>query len=203
MTVVACLALLLNVVAARADLDLPAGKPAATLDLATREGVWSLNGEWKYSDVRIIETDFRKAGEDGQPGSESAHTYDFTPHAGGADYDDRAWERIDPTTLSKRRGNGRLGFNWYRINLTLPERIGDVSSNGSTVVFETSLDDYAEIWVNGELTRSAGQSGGSVIKGWNAANRLIIGRGVKPGQKIQLAIFGINGPLSNPPTNYI
>src|SRR5205807_6171592 len=26
---------------------------------------------------------------------------------------------------------------------------------------------------------------------------------VQPGQKIQLAIFGINGPLSNPPTNYI
>src|SRR5438132_626944 len=26
---------------------------------------------------------------------------------------------------------------------------------------------------------------------------------VKPGQKIQLAVFGINGPISNPPTNYI
>jgi gluconolactonase len=32
---------------------------------------------------------------------------------------------------------------------------------------------------------------------------LIVGRNVKPGQKIQLAIFGINGPISNPPTNYI
>jgi gluconolactonase len=70
-------------------------------------------------------------------------------------------------------------------------------------VFATSVDDYAEIWVNGELPRAAGQSGGSMIKGWNAENRLIIGRDVKPGQKIQLAIFGINGPLSNPPTNYI
>jgi gluconolactonase len=28
-------------------------------------------------------------------------------------------------------------------------------------------------------------------------------RDVKPGQKIQLAIFGANGPLSNPPTNFI
>jgi gluconolactonase len=53
------------------------------------------------------------------------------------------------------------------------------------------------------LPRAAGQSGGSVIKGWNAENRLIVGRGVKPGQTIQLAIFGINGPVSNPPTNYI
>ena len=57
--------------------------------------------------------------------------------------------------------------------------------------------------MDGELPRAAGQSGGSVIKGWNAENRLVVGRDVKPGQKIQLAIFGINGPLSNPPTNYI
>jgi len=48
-----------------------------------------------------------------------------------------------------------------------------------------------------------GQQGGSVINGWNAPNRLIIGRNVKPGQEIQLGIFGINGPISNPPTNYI
>jgi gluconolactonase len=45
--------------------------------------------------------------------------------------------------------------------------------------------------------------GGSVISGWNAPNRLIVGRNVKPGQQIQLAIFGINGPISNPPTNFI
>jgi gluconolactonase len=70
-------------------------------------------------------------------------------------------------------------------------------------VFSTSLDDYAEIWVDSEIPRAAGQSGGSVIKGWNAENRVVIGRGVKPGQQIQLAIFGINGPISNPPTNYI
>ena len=62
---------------------------------------------------------------------------------------------------------------------------------------------FSEIWVDGELPRAVAQSGGSVIKGWNAENRLIVGRNVKPGQKIQLAIFGINGPLSNPPTNYI
>jgi gluconolactonase len=57
--------------------------------------------------------------------------------------------------------------------------------------------------VDGELSRAQGQSGGSVIKGWNANNRLIVSRSVQPGQKIQLAIFGINGPISNPPTNYI
>jgi gluconolactonase len=30
-----------------------------------------------------------------------------------------------------------------------------------------------------------------------------VGRNVKPGQQLQLAIFGINGPISNPPTNFI
>ena len=89
-------------------------------------------------------------------------TYDYTPHAGGADFDDSKWEMIAPTTLDQRRGNGRLGFNWYRIKLTVPERVGDFDPNGSTAVFETSLDDYAEIWVDGELSRTLGQSGGSV-----------------------------------------
>ncbi len=87
--------------------------------------------------------------------------------------------------------------------MTVPERIGNFDPAGSTLVFATSIDDYAEIWVDGELPRAAGQSGGSVIKGWNAENRLVVGRDLKPGQKVQLAIFGINGPVSNPPTNYI
>src|SRR5207244_12494102 len=84
-----------------------------------------------------------------------------------------------------------------------PPRVNDVDLAGATAVFQTSLDDYAEIWVDGEMSRAFGQSGGSVIKGWNAPNRLIINRSVQPGQKIQLAIFGINGPLPNQPTKHI
>jgi gluconolactonase len=130
-------------------------------------------------------------------------TYDYLPKAGIADFDDSTWQKVSATDLSKRRGNGRLSFNWYRINITVPERVGDFDPTGSTIVFQTSLDDYAEIWVNGEITRFLGQKGGSVVAGWNAPNRLVIGRDVKPGQKIQIAVFGINGPISNPPTNFI
>lgn len=178
-------------------------KPAAVIDLATGQGVETVKGEWRYSDTRIVEVDFKAAGPDGQPGNTSIKAYDFKPHAGGADFDDSNWEVLDPTTLHNRRSAGRLAFNWYRIKITVPEQIGNFDPAGSTVIFATSVDDYAEIWVDGELPRAAGQSGGSVIKGWNAENRLIVGRDVKPGQKIQLAIFGINGPVSNPPTNYI
>jgi gluconolactonase len=191
------------VAAAAPDESLVGRRPEATIDLATRQGVETVKGQWRYSDTKIVEVDFRSAGADGQPGGAPNKAYDFTPHAGGADFDDSNWEVIDPTTLDQRRSAGRLAFNWYRIKITVPQRIGSFDPAGSTLVFATSVDDYAEIWVDGELPRAAGQSGGSVVKGWNAENRLIVARDVKPGQKIQLAIFGINGPISNPPTNYI
>ena len=181
----------------------PTGKAEAAIDLASDNGPKIVKGEWRYSDTKIVEVDFTGPGPDGQPTGAPVKTYDYTPRAGGADFDDSRWETIDPTTLSRRRGAGRLSFNWYRIRLTSPERVGDFDPTGATAVFETSLDDYAEVWVDGELARSLGQLGGSVVSGWNAPNRLIIGRNLKPGQQIQLAIFGINGPLSNPPTNFI
>ena len=184
-------------------VETPNGAPAATIDLSTDAGVHLVKGQWRYHDTKIVEADFRAPGPDGQPTGAPIKTYDYAPHAGGANFDDASWDTIGPTTLEQRRGNGRLGFNWYRIGITIPDRIDGFDPTGSTAVFETSIDDYAEIWVDGELTRALGQSGGSVISGWNAGNRLVIGRNVKPGQKIQLAVFGINGPISNPPTNYI
>ncbi len=183
--------------------DVADGKPEASVDLTTVDGVKTVNGIWKYSDTKIIETDFKAAGADNQPTGNAVKTYDYTPHAGVGDFDDASWKTIAPNELNKRRGNGKLSFNWYRINLTIPESVGGFNTNGSTVVFQTTLDDYAEIWVNGEITRYLGQKGGSVVAGWNAPNRLVIGQNVRPGQKIQLAVFGINGPISNPPTNFI
>jgi len=185
------------------DETLGKRKPEVTIDLGTKEGVQLVKGEWRYSDTKIVEVDFKSAGADSQPTGAPNKAYDFTPHAGRPDFDDSKWEVIDPTILDRRRSAGKLAFNWYRIQITVPARVGNFDPAGSTLVFVTSIDDYAEIWVDGELPRAAGQSGGSVIKGWNAENRLIIGRDVKPGQKIQLAVFGINGPISNPPTNYI
>lgn len=175
----------------------------AVVDLASEEGARLVAGQWRYSDTRIVETDFRGPGPDGQPTGKAIKTYDFTPHAGGADFDDSNWEVIKPSTLDQRRSTGRLCFNWYRIKLTVPKLIGNYDPTGASVVFETALDDYAEVWVDGELVRHLGQTGGSVVGGWNAPNRLVVGREVKPGQAIQLAVFGINGPLSNPPTNFV
>ncbi len=204
------LALALAISASRAGAQIPpapaeppSGPPDAVIDMASDQGASLVKGQWRYADAKIVEVDFKAAGADLQPTGGPIRTYDVAPHAGWAEFDDSGWEAIGPTTLAARRSTGRLCFNWYRINLTIPERIGAFETKGSTVVFETSLDDYAEVWVDGELPRRAGQSGGSVVKGWNASNRLVIARDVTPGRRIQLAVFGINGPLSNPPTNLI
>jgi gluconolactonase len=71
------------------------------------------------------------------------------------------------------------------------------------VDFEIVIDDYAEVWVDGKLPAVYGQSGSSVIKGYNAPNRVILEHSVEPGQKIQIAVFGINGPISASPNNFI
>jgi gluconolactonase len=181
----------------------PDGAPLAAIDLRTDSGVALVHGQWRYSDTRIVPVDFKSPGATGQPDGAPVKTYDFEPHAGAVDFDDAAWQTIAPTALEQRRGNGKLSFNWYRIAITVPQRVGDFATAGSTLVFETSLDDYAEVWVDGELARAPAQQGGSVVAGWNAPNRLIVGRNVKPGQTIQLAVFGINGPISNAPTNFI
>src|SRR5438874_4461544 len=146
---------------AETNADVPTGKPDAVIDLATREGVDLLKSQWRYSDTKIIEVDFNAAGPDYQPTGKPIKTYDFTPHAGGVDFDDSKWEILDPTALEARRSTGRLCFNWYRVNITVPEHVNDVDLASATAVFETSIDDYAEVWVDGELARALGQSGGS------------------------------------------
>jgi gluconolactonase len=188
---------------AHAQYDAPASPPAASIDLASREGVAAVRGQWRYSDIRIVQVAHYDPGPDNQPTGAANLTYDIEPKAGAASFNDSGWESLDPATLNKPRGHGRLGFSWYRINITVPEHVGNFATKGSTVVFETMADDYAEIWVDGELPHPTGQAGGPVVMGWNAKNRVVIGRGVQPGKKIQLAVFGINGPISKSPTNYI
>ena len=183
--------------------DPPFGKPDAVIDLSTKEGVDLVKGQWRYSDTKIIEVDSRGVGLDLKPSGSPIKTYDYTPHAGAADFDDSKWQVIDPSTLDARRSTGKLCFNWYRVAVTIPEKIGNFDPTGSTVAFEIVIDDYSEIWVDGKLPRVLGQPGGPLIKGFNAPNRLVIGRNVQPGQKIQLAVFGANGPISFSPNNFI
>ena len=188
---------------AQVTTDVPAGRPAAIIDLATEQGVQLVKGQWRYRDAGIVEVGHRAPGPDLRPSGSPNRTHDITPHAGAANFDDSGWEVLRASDLEARKGNGRLSFNWYRIKVTVPERIGSVDPTGSSVVFEVVVDDYAEVWVDGHLPVVLGQTGGPLVKGFNAPNRVVLGRDVRPGQQFQLAVFGMNGPVSNPPGNFI
>ena len=183
--------------------DAPGVRPDAIVDLKTDEGVALVNGQWRYHNVKVIDVDHQSPGADLAPSGPPNRTQDIDIHAGAADFDDSTWEQIRPAQLEERRSTGRLCFNWYRTSVTIPEKIGSFDPTGATVVFEIAIDDYAEVWVDGKLPLVLGQPGGQLIKGFNTPNRVVLTRSAKPGQRIQLAVFGINGPLSNPPGNYI
>ena len=206
----AAAAALLLVVAAAARLDAQHavrrpidGRPDAVVDLRTAEGVRLVSGQWRYHEATIAEADFRAPGPDLKPSGRPIKTRDLEPKAGSADFDDSRWDAIEPAALESRRSTGKLCFNWYRTSITIPERVGAFGTAGSTVVFEIVVDDYAEVWVDGHLPRVLGQTGGPLVKGFNAPNRVVLTGNARPGQRIQLAILGANGPLSDPPSNFI
>jgi len=183
--------------------DAPGVRPEAIVDLKTDEGMALVKGQWRYSNAKVIDVDHHSPGADLTPSGPPNRTQDIDLHAGTADFDDSNWERMKPVQLEERRSTGRLCFNWYRTSVTIPDKIGSFDPTGSTVVFEVAIDDYAEVWVDGQLPLVLGQPGGQLIKGFNAPNRVVLTRNAKPGQRIQLAVFGINGPLSHPPGNFI
>ncbi|MGH7181564.1 MAG: SMP-30/gluconolactonase/LRE family protein, partial [Nitrospiraceae bacterium] len=183
--------------------DGPGVRPDATVDLKTDEGIELVKGHWRYSNVKVVDVDHHSPGADLAPSGPLNRTQDSDLHAGATDFADSTWEVLKPAKLEERRSTGRLCFNWYRTSIRIPSKIGSFDPTGSTVVFEVSADDYAEIWVDGKLPLVLGQTGGVLIRGFNTPNRVLLTRNARPGQTIQLALFGINGPLSNPPGNFI
>jgi gluconolactonase len=201
--VVAALALFAQSSLAQLTGDAPGVRPDAIIDLKTDEGIAFVKGQWRYSNVKVVDVDHHSPGVDLAPSGPPNRTQDIDLHAGAPDFDDSKWEQIKPAQLEERRSTGRLCFNWYRTSVTIPQKIGSFDPTGSTVVFEIAIDDYAEVWVDGKLPLVLGQPGGQLIKGFNAPNRVVLTKNAQPGQKFQLAVFGINGPLSNPPGNFI
>ncbi|APW62720.1 hypothetical protein [Paludisphaera borealis] len=161
------------------------------IDLRTRKGVEAVKGAWRWHDVTLVPVVGKN--KDGSPNK----TYNYEPRAMGLDYDDTKWEVIAPETLKDARSTGQICFCWYRINVTLPPEV-----EGKRVFFQTVVDDYGEVWVDGKLPYKPGDTGGPIAAGFNAPNRVEL-KDAKPGKSYQLAVFGINGPISYTPTNWI
>jgi gluconolactonase len=186
--------------------ELLSGRPDAVIDLQTEEGAALVGGTWRYSDARIEEIGFVEVGAPDDPlgpGTVPNRTYDVLPHAEGIDFDDSGWQVLAPADTQRRLSQGRVCFCWYRIEVAIPETVGELDPTGMTAVFEVVVDDYAEVWVNGELPVALGDTGGRVAAGFNAPNRVLLTRDARPGDRFQIAVFGINGPISASPRNYI
>ena len=178
--------------------ELLPGRPDAIVDLQTDEGVSLVGGRWRYADARVEEIDFVELGTPEDPlgpGTVPNRTYDVVT--------DEHWRELRPEDTQLRLANGRVCFNRYAIDVTLPDRVGDFDPTGATVVFEVVIDDYAEVWVEGDLPFTLGDTGGPVVAGFNAPNRVVLTRDARPGDTFAIEVFGINGPISASPRNYI
>jgi len=176
----------------------PSLPPVCSVDLMTLEGSAIFGAQWKTKEAKIIEV---PAIPDAMP--EFKTTYDIDPHAGAASFDDSAWPSILPTELEAKRGGGKVSFLWFRAKLTIPSRIGDFDLAGAKAVLTLCIDDYAEIWVNGELPRAAGRPSPATIQGFNMPQRVVLSDELAPGDAFQIAVFGINGPISAAPENTV
>jgi gluconolactonase len=159
----------------------PSLVPSKVVDLMTPEGSAIFGAQWKSAEAKIVE---------GPPIANAMPGYKTS-------YD------IGAKGLSDRRGGGKVSFIWYRANLTIPAKVGDFDTAGSTVVLTAYVDDYAEVWVNGQIARRPGYPSPATIQGFNIPNRVVLSGAAMPGDKFQIAIFGINGPISVAPLNFV
>jgi hypothetical protein len=187
----ACSALAVVSLAVLAPAQCLAQSQSRKIDLQTAEGVASVHGQWRFANARIV--DFEGKTPTGEPDM----TYNIEPHAEAPDFDDSSWDVVDPARLHERRGKNHVAFGWYRIKVTLPEGV-----EGKQVHFSTTVDDYGEVWVDGQLPYKVGQNGGAIVAGFNAPNRVPL-PDPQPGKTYSIAIFAINGPISKAPGNWL
>ena len=177
----------------------PVVPPALVVDLMTLGGSAAFGARWKGKEAKLVEC---PALSDSMP--EFPVTYDVEPHAELVGFDDSGWTEIAATDLGARRGGGMVSFYWYRATLTIPADVDGFSTAGSKAVFTVNVDDYAEVWVNGVLPRAAGRPSPAAIQGFNMPNRLVLGEPVvQPGDRFEIAVFAINGPISAAPANFL
>jgi gluconolactonase len=176
----------------------PSLVPLRVVDLMTPEGSAVFDAQWRSMEAKIVEG---PAIPNALPGYKTS--YDIQPHAGEPGFDDSSWPVIGAAGLAGRRGGGKVSFLWYRANLTIPAKVGDFDTTGATAVLTIYVDDYAEVWVNGQMPRRAGYPSPATIQGFNMPNHVVLADAVKPGDKFQIAVFGINGPISVAPVNFV
>ena len=172
--------------------------PAHVVDLMTAAGSAVFGARWRGREAKIVEC---PALTDAMP--EFKTTYDIEPHAEIAGFDDSDWPVVAAAELGDKRGGGLVSFFWFRTTLTMPAEAAGFDTAGAMAVLHVNIDDYAEVWVNGEMPRAAGRTSPGTIQGFNMPHRLVLANPVAPGDKFEIAVFAINGPISAAPANFL
>ena len=185
------------------DIAPLAPKPRATLNLKNPDDAAQLRARWRTADAHLADATLPAPDASGAPTGQPVATLAVHPRPGTPDFDSAEWRDLAPDALETRLGAGRTSFLWYRLSLTIPDRIAGHDAAGSTLVLNLRVDDYAEVWIGGTLPYHFAQPGGTVVAGWNAPNRVVLTPDAQPGDSLDIAIFAANGPISESPANWI
>ncbi|HEX5368578.1 MAG TPA: hypothetical protein VFY10_04110 [Dehalococcoidia bacterium] len=145
----------------------------------------------KDSDRRIVKGTWRRALGlvPGQPNQGlQAEVLEAPPRL--ADYDDSGWEVCDNVREAVSKG---FSFGWWRIAVELPETINGQSIAGANLLFETNIDDYGEVWVDGQNDLVT-----AIVLGYNKQQRVQVSASAVPGARHVIACLACNGPMARP-----
>ena len=106
------------------------------------------------------------------------------------DYDDSDWDK--DVDIQERLSKG-FTFAWYRLEFTMPEEVKGQKVAGNRVYFETNVDNYGEVYVDGKIDRV-----NWVITGNNVGKRIQIEDSAVPGTEHVIAVLVCNAPLAEP-----
>ena len=107
--------------------------PRGVLNLLNPVDLQSIKGVWRFAPGLVP----------GEPNEGLVSQLEGSP-ARLVDYDDSNWEVREDLTKWVSRG---VTFAWYRLKVTLPERVEGRELAGSRCIFETCIDDYGELWI--------------------------------------------------------
>ncbi len=153
--------------------------PRVALDLNKAEDRQKVRGEWRVGPGLVP----------GEPNEGLTARLAASP-ARQADYDDSAWQVCPDIRESLSTG---FTFAWYRITVELPQSLDGMELASSRVWFETNVDNYGEVWIDGGIDRSTG-----IIVGINASQRVEVSASAVPGARHVIACLVANGPLAEP-----
>jgi len=153
--------------------------PRATIDLMDPAGLSIVKAQWRFAPGLVP----------GEPNEGLVSQLTGSP-ARLSDYDDSGWEATNDLARWHSKG---LTFAWYRIAVELPQSLDGVEFAGSRVWFETNVDNYGEVYVDGNIDRDKW-----VVTGNNTPKRVLIEDPAVPGTEHSIAVLVANAPLGAP-----